>query len=75
MSGPLELEHAAIDIGRCAELAAIIGLAAEGMIMDGDEINGPKIRGAAYILGDRLSELQGQLYEATEAWLRERAET
>lgn len=72
MTCPMELENAAIDVGRCADIAGLIELAAEGLIADGDEINGGKFYATAEMLSDRLADLRKQLDVCVEAWLRER---
>ena len=71
--GPFELENAAFDVGKCADIAGLIGLAAEGLIADNDEINGTKFFAAAEMLSDRLAELRKQIEALGEQWLRERS--
>lgn len=72
MSGPLELENAAFEVGKCADIAGLISLAAEALIADNDAINGNKFYAAAEMLSDRLAELRKTIEALGEAWLRER---
>jgi len=70
--GPFELETAAFDVGKCADIAGLVGLAAEALIADNDEINGSKFYAAAEMLSDRLAELRTKIEALGEVWLRER---
>jgi hypothetical protein len=71
--GPLELETAAFEVGKCADFAGLISLAAEGLIADNDELNGNKFYAAAELLSDRLADLRIKFEALGEAWRRERS--
>ena len=72
MSGPMELETASFQVGRLADFAALIALAAEGLEADGDTINAPKFYAAAEALSESLGKLKLEIFELSEMWLRER---
>src|SRR5688572_23445659 len=69
--GPFELENAAFDVGKCADMAGLISLAAEALIADNDELNGSKFFAAAEMLSDRLATLRVKIEALGEVWLRE----
>jgi hypothetical protein len=72
MSGPFDLESASIRAGEIAEHAALIALAAEGAIADGDHIIGRKFRAAAWAVNEQLRALRDELDVLHAAWYRER---
>ena len=72
MSGRLDLESAAIRAAAIRDHVALIALAADGAIADGDDFNGRKFRAAADAVEDQLDELSRELDRLAELWRCER---
>jgi hypothetical protein len=73
MNGLTELESASFRAEALAAHAALIGLAAEGLTADGDDINGRKFQAGAEALEEQLTALSVELKRLSEVWRLERS--
>ena len=68
----LNVETASIRAEEIAAHAALIALAGEGLIADGDAINGSKFRAGAWAIAEQLESLSAELKRLSEVWRLER---
>ena len=64
----VDLESASFRAEQLAAHSALIALAADGLIADGDNINGKKFQAGAYALEEQLDALAIELKRLSEIW-------